>query len=198
MSNVRVPIDPERLQHVLAPTLGASRTLPAEAYLAPEVLAWEVDHFFRGGWVCVGRSADLAVPGDQHAVRIGDEGLLLVRDERGALNAFANTCRHRGHELLEGGAMRNLRAIKCPYHAWVYGLDGSLKGAPRFGDVPGFDKAEYPLVPTRVAEWNGWIGRRLVDLRSTAILVTLVTCPHDTPGVPTVREEGSPWLSRST
>jgi Rieske 2Fe-2S family protein len=66
-------------------------------------------------------------------------------------------CRHRGHELLEPGGERNLRAIKCPYHAWVYGLDGALNGAPRFGDVAGFDKAEYPLVQARVAEWHGWI-----------------------------------------
>ena len=51
----------------------------------------------------------------------------------------------------------NLRAIKCPYHAWVYGLDGSLNGAPRFGDVPGFDKREYPLIAARVAEWHGWV-----------------------------------------
>ncbi|MGZ5306466.1 MAG: aromatic ring-hydroxylating dioxygenase subunit alpha, partial [Actinomycetota bacterium] len=69
----------------------------------------------------------------------------------------SNTCRHRGHELLEPGTQRNLRAIKCPYHAWVYGLDGTLNGAPRFGDVPGFDKAEYPLIPARVTEWHGWV-----------------------------------------
>lgn len=83
--------------------------------------------------------------------------VLIVRDEQGALRGFFNVCRHRGHELLECGTSRNLRAIKCPYHAWVYGLDGALNGAPRFGDVPGFDKAEHPLVRARVREWNGWI-----------------------------------------
>lgn len=157
MSNVRAPIHPELLERVLAPTLGASRTLPAEAYLSEDVLRWEVEHFFGAGWVCAGRADDLASPGDQKAVRIGDQGILIVRDEGGRLNAFANTCRHRGHELLEPGVTINLRAIKCPYHAWVYGLDGTLNGAPRFGDVPGFDKAEYPLIAARVAEWHGWV-----------------------------------------
>ena len=49
------------------------------------------------------------------------------------------------------------RAIKCPYHAWVYRLDGSLGAAPRFGDLDGFDKPDYPLVAARIQEWQGWI-----------------------------------------
>ena len=106
MSDARAPIDPGLLRHVLAPTLGASRTLPAAAYLSPEVLAWEQERFFKAGWLCVGRADDLAQPGDQRAVRVGEEGVLLVRDERGRLNAFSNTCRHRGHELLEPGTQR--------------------------------------------------------------------------------------------
>ncbi len=86
MSNVRAPIDPDLLRSVLAPTLGASRTLPADAYLSEEVFAWEQEHLFEGGWVCVGRADDLSEPGDQKAVQIGDEGVLLVRDGDGRLN----------------------------------------------------------------------------------------------------------------
>ncbi len=157
MSHVTAPIEPSRLEPVLGPSPGASRTLPAEAYLSPEVLSWEQDRFFEGSWTCVGRADDLDAPGDQKAVRIGQEGILLVRDRGGDIRGFYNVCRHRGHELLEPGTSRNLRAIKCPYHAWVYSLEGALSGAPRFGDAPGFDKADYPLVEVRVAEWHGWI-----------------------------------------
>ena len=56
------PIDPALLRPVLAPTLGESRTLPAEAYLSDEVFAWEERHFFEDGWVCLGRSDNLAAP----------------------------------------------------------------------------------------------------------------------------------------
>ncbi len=157
MTRTPAPIDPARLRPVLASTLGEARTLPAEAYTSPDVLAWEERHFFEGSWVCVGRAEALASPGDQTAVRVGKEGILLVRDAQGALRAFHNVCRHRGHELLEIGATRNLRAIKCPYHAWVYALDGTLAWAPRFGDVPGFDRADYPLIPVLVREWRGWV-----------------------------------------
>jgi glycine betaine catabolism A len=154
--SVRAPIDPARLRPVASP-LEDARTLPAEAYLSDEVFAWERRHLFEASWVCVGRSDVAARAGDQHAVRIGDEGVLLVRGDDGALRGFSNVCRHRGHELLEPGASTNLRAIKCPYHAWVYSLDGALAAAPRFGDVPGFEKADFPLIRARVAEWHGWV-----------------------------------------
>ena len=151
------PIAYEKLRPALGQGLGGSKTLPAEAYTSQAVFDWEVEHFFEDGWVCIGRTDELNEPGDQKAVRIGNEGILLVRDQDEHLNAFYNTCRHRGHELLEPGTTRNVRAIKCPYHAWVYGLDGQLNGAPRFGEVAGFDKVDYPLMAARVQEWHGWV-----------------------------------------
>jgi len=157
VSHVAAPIERSKLQPVLASVPGAARTLPAEAYLSAEVFAWEQEWFFEASWTCVGRADDLGAPGDQKAVRIGEEGIL---------RAFYNVCRHRGHELVEPGTSRNLRAIKCPYHAWVYSLEGALAGAPRFGEAPGFDKADYPLVQVRVAEWHGWI---FVDASGEAV-----------------------------
>jgi Rieske 2Fe-2S family protein len=151
------PIDMAKLDPLVAAVPGAGRTLPAEAYLSRDVFDWEQENLFERSWVCVGRADDLGEPGDQKAVRIGREGVLLVRDRDRALHAFYNVCRHRGHELLEPGTARNVRAIKCPYHAWVYSLQGTLAGSPRFGDVPGFDKSDYPLVPARLAEWHGWL-----------------------------------------
>jgi Rieske 2Fe-2S family protein len=90
-------------------------------------------------------------------VALGRESALLVRDEGGNLRAFYNVCRHRGHLLAEVGESSSGRFIRCPYHAWAYGLDGSLQGAPGFGSSPGFDKGDYPLVPVRIAEWEGWL-----------------------------------------
>jgi Rieske 2Fe-2S family protein len=151
------PIAPALLQPVLAPSLARARTLPAEAYLSQGVFDWEAVHLFERSWVCVGRAEELAEPGDQRAFRIGGEGILVVRDQEQVLRGFYNTCRHRGHELLEPGTSRNLRVIKCPYHAWVYQLDGSLGAAPRFGDLEGFDRTGYPLIAARIEEWHGWI-----------------------------------------
>jgi glycine betaine catabolism A len=157
MQRVPAPLDHDRVRAVLGGSLADSRTLPAEAYLDDAVFAWEQRHFLEGSWLCVGRGDELANAGDQRAVRIGDEGVLLVRGADGVLRGFSNTCRHRGHELLEPGEARSLRAIKCPYHAWVYSLEGELAGAPRFGDVRGFRKDDFPLIGVRVSEWHGWV-----------------------------------------
>ena len=150
------PIARELLAPSLAP-FGRSSTLPAAAYTDEAVFTWELEHFFERSWVCVGRSDGLAGAGDQRAVSLGRESALLVRGEDGALRAFYNVCRHRGHELMEVGVARCRKFIRCPYHAWAYGLDGELKGAPGFGEAGGFEKSGHSLVPMRVVEWHGWL-----------------------------------------
>ncbi|HEX4490981.1 MAG TPA: aromatic ring-hydroxylating dioxygenase subunit alpha [Acidimicrobiia bacterium] len=149
------PVDPELLRRVLDPT-GSGRMLPREAYTDDAVLAWEREQFFARTWLCAGRVSDLREPGERRGARVAGEGVLLVRDARRQLRAFANTCRHRGHELLPCGATAKRNAIHCPYHAWTYSLEGTLQATPRFDPPPGFDPSENGLVPLRVEEWNGW------------------------------------------
>src|SRR6188768_102093 len=109
--------------------------LPAAAYTSAEVLSWERRHLYAGSWTCLGREADLLSDGStQRSVTVGDVGCLVVR-AADSLRMFANTCRHRGHELLPDGGSSDRRAISCPYHAWTYDLSGALKGAPGFRDV---------------------------------------------------------------
>jgi Rieske 2Fe-2S family protein len=150
-----VPLDRELLVSSLVSD--GQMSLPGAAYTDAAVLAWEMEHFFDESWVCVGRSGDLSDPGDRRAVSLGHERALLVRGEAGALRAFYNVCRHRGHDLLGVGETASGKFIRCPYHAWAYGLDGSLQGTPGFGGVAGVDKADYPLLPVRLAEWHGWV-----------------------------------------
>jgi Rieske 2Fe-2S family protein len=133
-----------------------ARTLPGAAYTSPAVQRWEVETLFAAEWVCVGRSVDLREAGAQRAVRAGSEGVLLVRDDTGALRCFYNVCRHRGHELLDCGESSRHRYIRCPYHAWAYRLDGSLRATPNFDDLPDDDPSRTGLVPIRVTEWRGW------------------------------------------
>jgi glycine betaine catabolism A len=147
-------------RELLAPSLdrfGRSITLPAEAYTDWSVFRWEQEYFFDGSWVCVGHAGGLENAGDQRAVSLGRESVLLVRGEDGALRAFYDVCRHRGHELLPLGGETCRKFVRCPYHAWAYGLDGELRGAPGFGKADGFDRTGHHLVPMRVAEWHGWL-----------------------------------------
>jgi Rieske 2Fe-2S family protein len=131
--------------------------LPRAAYVDQAVFDWEQEHFFGGGWLCVGRSDQVAGPGDQRAEPAGLGSVLLTRDDDGVLHAFANTCRHRGHELLPCGAAAKQGVIICPYHAWTYGLDGSLKAAAGFKNRAGFRSGDWGLRELPAVEWNGLI-----------------------------------------
>lgn len=134
--------------------------MPAAAYLSPEVFEWEMAHLYDATWVCAGRADELGEPGDQRAVSAGSTGILLIRGSDGELAGFFNTCRHRGHELLPcGGSAVNRDHVRCPYHRWVYALDGTLRGGPGLASQPGFDRSdpENDLVEARVEEWRGWL-----------------------------------------
>jgi glycine betaine catabolism A len=150
------PLSFDELDSVIRP-FGESRMLPARAYTAPDVLAWEQRYLFAGTWVCVGRLAEVFTDGTtQHGTLIGPVPVLLTRAGDGVA-AFANTCRHRGHELLPDNTSSDRRVVECPYHAWTYTLDGALRTAPRFQRVPGFTPAEHGLVRLPVEVWHGWI-----------------------------------------
>jgi glycine betaine catabolism A len=131
--------------------------LPPAAYVDPAVFAWEQQHFFAGGWTCLGFTSELAGPGDQRAVPVGGGSVLLCRDGAGALRAFANFCRHRGHELLPCGGSAQRPAIVCPYHSWSFALSGELRAAKGFKGAPGFDAAEWGLIELPVTDWHGLI-----------------------------------------
>ena len=72
------PLDRAELDRALLP-FGHSRMLPRAAYVDPAVFDWEQRHFFDGDWMCVGRSEDMAEPGDQRAESLGGAGVLLTR-----------------------------------------------------------------------------------------------------------------------
>ncbi|MGZ4616347.1 MAG: aromatic ring-hydroxylating oxygenase subunit alpha [Actinomycetes bacterium] len=152
------PLDPGALDAALLP-FGESTMLPADAYTSPEVFAWEQRHFLAGTWACVGRADALFEAGTttQRALTVGGVPVLLVADASGASAAFANTCRHRGHELLPEGGTSARRSVVCPYHAWSYRLDGSLIAAPGFQDVVSFEPSSHGLVPLPLETWHGWV-----------------------------------------
>jgi glycine betaine catabolism A len=152
---VIAPLDEAQLKAACAP-FGTSRMLPKAAYVDGDVLAWERREIF-GDWVCVGRSAEVGEPHAAKAYSLGEFGVLVVRDGAGTLRAYENSCQHRGHELLPCGDTASGRAIVCPYHAWTYDHDGSLRGAPGFKHAAGFDPAEFSLNAVPVHDWHGWL-----------------------------------------
>lgn len=132
-----------------------ARAMPPSVYTSPEFLARELDTIFSKEWICVGRSSGLANTGDYLTYELAGQPVMVLRDKDGQLRAFSNVCLHRMSTLLEGTG--NRRAIVCPYHAWTYGLDGHLRGAPFMAETTGFCKDDYVLPSIRCEEWLGWI-----------------------------------------
>jgi Rieske 2Fe-2S family protein len=128
-----------------------ARTLDAKWYVSEDVFRAEREHIFAREWICVGHERRVARAGDYFLATVAGESLIVTRDDSGEVRALYNVCRHRGTRLCEGGDGRFSGAIQCPYHAWTYSLDGALFAARNMHDVPGFDRADYPL--KRAAVW---------------------------------------------
>src|SRR5260370_14775920 len=152
------PLESGGIAAALKP-FGQSLMLPSAAYVDPAVFSWEQKHFFGGGWTCVGFASELPDAGDQRAVPVGAGSVLLTRDDDGMLHAFANFCRHRGHELLPCGGTVQRGSVVCPYHSWAYGLDGGLRSAQGFKGTAGFDGTRRGLVELAVPDWPGLLLR---------------------------------------
>jgi Rieske 2Fe-2S family protein len=138
--------------------------LPAEAYFDPRQYERELQRIWYRNWVYVGRSSDVALHRAFRTFELGDQKILLVRDDQGVLQGFHNTCRHRGAALCrEPEGMLRAGTIICPYHAWVYNLQGDLLRTSSKAHASGFDVADFPLYKISVKEWNGFIFVALTD-----------------------------------
>ena len=137
-------------------TTSGGKSLPQKYFVSPEIFADEQKEIFEKQWLLVGHQSQIPKPGDYFLAQIARESLIVVRDQTSAIRGFYNVCRHRGTRLKED-ACGHASAIQCPYHAWTYGLDGRLIGAPHMDDVPGFDKADYSLHRVNLGLWEGFI-----------------------------------------
>jgi len=146
--------DPALYEGVRRPLLDAE-TMPPWCYTSDAFYRREVERIFHKAWNFVGAADQLPDPGDYLALTFAGVPLILLRDAAGDLRAFANSCRHRGSELLEGRG--NCRVITCPYHSWSYRLDGTLQSAPEMHETHGFDSTETGLVPIRLGTWGGFM-----------------------------------------
>ena len=138
--------------------------LPAEAYFEPRQYERELQRIWYRNWVYVGRSSDVARHRAFRTFELGDQRILLVRDDQGVLQGFHNTCRHRGAALCrESEGQLRAATIICPYHAWVYNLQGDLLRTSSKAHASGFDMADFPLYKISVKEWNGFVFVGLTD-----------------------------------
>ncbi len=130
-------------------------TLPASWYSDEAVHGLERERIFAGAWTYAGPAEWVREPGSCFASQVGHVPVAVVRGADGTLRGFVNVCRHRGHLVVEGTGCRE--TLQCPYHAWTYDLDGTLRTAPRGGREPGFDRAGFSLLRVSVGAWGPFV-----------------------------------------
>ncbi len=136
--------------------LAEAATIPAAWYTDLRIEELERRTVFSRTWQMVARLDQLAEPGRYVTTSVAGEPVVVVRGADGKLRAFYNVCRHHAAAVMTQpeGSAQNLR---CPYHGWTYGLDGSLKGTPEFDGVCNFDRARNGLVPINLATWEKFV-----------------------------------------
>ena len=115
--------------------LGRVVQVPASVYMDNAVLERELETAFRDYPLVVGASTQVREPGSYLLSPWDRLPFVVVRDKGGALRAFLNVCRHRGARLVSGNE-KELKFFTCPFHGWVYGLDGELKGVTKPYNFP--------------------------------------------------------------
>jgi Rieske 2Fe-2S family protein len=138
-------------------------TLPGRYFHDPEIYQREQERIFGQMWTCVGRADALPNPGDFLTVELGGESILVLRGKDGSLRAFLNVCRHRGARLCLDACGNAGAVVQCAYHAWSYGLDGRLLGAPNIARDETLDRDNLGLFPVHLAEWEGLIWLSLAE-----------------------------------
>jgi phenylpropionate dioxygenase-like ring-hydroxylating dioxygenase large terminal subunit len=157
------------LEEVASAPFEAARMLPLEMYRSPAVLDAEKELILTRSWQCVGRTADIATPGDHLTGEVperhpdgsfGTRSVLVAHGDDGVIRGFDNVCIHRGAPLVSGCGHE--ARFTCPYHAWVYRLDGQLVGAPYMqhtdeADGSSFDPSQHRLGQLPLEVWEGFV-----------------------------------------
>lgn len=135
--------------------------LPLWCYTSERFFQAEMERMFLSSWNLLERLDLVPNPGDFHALTFMNIKLLMVRGRDDKVRVFANTCRHRGATVAEGQG--NCKALRCPYHAWLYSLDGALIAAPNYEDSEGValidesNRGQFGLVEIPSESWGGFL-----------------------------------------
>jgi phenylpropionate dioxygenase-like ring-hydroxylating dioxygenase large terminal subunit len=135
--------------------LDRAETLPPACYTDPAFYEFEKEALFNHEWLCVGRESWVREAGDYFTTQIIGEPIIVARTRKNELKAMSAVCQHRAMLVAEGRG--NTRGFVCPYHHWVYGLDGALINAPAMERTCDFDKKTVRLPALKLEVWLGFI-----------------------------------------
>jgi phenylpropionate dioxygenase-like ring-hydroxylating dioxygenase large terminal subunit len=132
-----------------------SKKIPLSRYYSPELAALEKERLWKKVWQFACREEDIPNVGDRVPYTVGDLSFVILRSSPSEFHAFYNTCLHRGTRLCDG--VGSGASLRCPFHAWEWSLDGSLKNIPSRWDFSAVKSTDYSLPEAKVGTWGGFI-----------------------------------------
>mmetsp|Transcript_96389 Transcript_96389/g.173914 ORF Transcript_96389/g.173914 Transcript_96389/m.173914 type:complete len:460 (-) Transcript_96389:550-1929(-) len=140
-----VPDKIKELGRVTQAPIEQAKVMHPAFYVDKDYVQVEQERIFGSSWFAAAHVHELMNPGDVKVIEAGNTSIILTRDKNHKLNAFYNTCRHRGARVLSADS-KGCKQLVCPYHWWAYRLDGTLKSTPPAA-VPKERKEELSLLP---------------------------------------------------
>ncbi|MHB2265860.1 aromatic ring-hydroxylating oxygenase subunit alpha [Aliihoeflea sp. PC F10.4] len=129
-------------------------------YTDPDFFKLDMELIWYRDWLFIGHDCELPKPGSYMTVQVGEYPVVVVRDAKGSIRAFHNTCRHRGSRVCTA-AKGTAAKLVCPYHQWTYDLDGRLVFARQMGAE--FDASQFGLKPIACEGVAGYLFICLAD-----------------------------------
>lgn len=133
-----------------------SYTLPSECYYSPEMYKQDQKLIFECSWNFACHISQVERPGQYVKINISQEEVVVTRDKSGQLKGYYNVCLHRAHTIVQDDAGQ-ANFFTCPYHAWTYNLDGTVRSARNCENVKGFCKDDFKLNEVAVEEFAGFV-----------------------------------------
>lgn len=128
-----------------------------EVFVNKEIYQQEQEQIFARAWLFIGHESQIPNPGDYFVSCMGEESVILVRDQQQKIHVFLNTCRHRGMKVCRYDKGNTVQ-FTCPFHGWSYDTEGKLAGVPRFkeGYQERMDRSQWGLI--EVAQLENYRG----------------------------------------
>ena len=135
--------------------LPTQKKIPLSRYFTPEYAALEKERLWKKVWQFACREEDIPNVGDRVPYTVGDLSFVILRSGPVEFRAFYNTCLHRGTRLCDGAGSG--ASLRCPFHAWEWNLDGSLRNIPSRWDFSSLKSVDYRLPEVKLGTWGGFI-----------------------------------------
>lgn len=133
----------------------SNKNLDYSRYYDPEFFKLEIEKVWRRQWLVAGREEDIPATGDRFPLSVGPDAYLVVRTGADEFKAYFNSCLHRGAMLCS--KRESAATIRCPYHGWEWGIDGSLKKIPSHWDFQELTRLNASLPEVKIERWGGFL-----------------------------------------